>query len=144
MIKLAHSRKSGFTLIEILVVIAIIGVLAYFLVPRLLGTQDMAKEAAVKAIMHQLQISLESFNIENETYPVATSVGIKNLCENYLMPPNYIGAIPKNPYTGKAYTDDDVAGKIIYNFDNNSGKYTLTGYNRFGTHKILILSNIDE
>ena len=45
-------REKGFTLVEILVVIGIIGLLIAFLVPSLLGARDRAKEAGVKAVMH--------------------------------------------------------------------------------------------
>jgi type II secretion system protein G len=134
--------KKGFTLVEILVVIAIIGLLSYFLVPRLLGTQDRAKDAAVKAVMHSVQISIESYNIENDTYPVANNISLRNLCENYLMPAGYIGAIPKNPFTGSEYAETDSAGKIIYNFDMNTGAYSLAGYNRSGKKQIFEATNL--
>lgn len=135
-------RRRGFTLIEILIVITIIGLLAYYLVPRLLGTEDRAKEAAVKAVMHSVQISIESYNLENETYPVAQNITLRDLCDNYLLPANYIGSVPKNPFTGQLYTANDVAGKIMYTFDNKSGKYTLSGYDRGGNREIFELSNI--
>ncbi len=133
--------RKAFTLIEVLVVIAIIGILITFLAPRLLNFQDRGRELAVKAVMHSLQLAIESYNMENETYPVAQNLGVKSLCENYLMAGNYIGAVPQNPFTGAEYTDADTAGKIIYNFDQASGKYTLTGYKRDGTSKLLELTN---
>lgn len=134
--------KKGFTLIEVLVVITIIGILAYFLVPRLLGSEDRAREAGVKAVMHSVQISIESFNMENDTYPIAQNISLKELCDNYLLPSNYIGAVPKNPFTGQPYASNDNAGKVVYSFDVNSGKYSLIGYNRSGSRIIFELSNI--
>ncbi len=134
--------KSGFTLIELLVVIAIIGLLIAFLVPNLLGVQDRAKETGVKAVMHSLQLAIESYNMENQIYPVGKNIGVKSLCENYLMAGSYIASVPKNPFTGKEYTDLDVAGKIVYSFDDSAGKYILTGYKRNGTTKLLELSNM--
>jgi type II secretion system protein G len=135
-------KRKGFTLIEVLVVIAIIGTLIAFFAPRLLNFQDKGKDVAVKAVMHSIQLAVESYNMENETYPAAKNLPAKSFCENYLIAGNYIGSIPQNPYTGAEYKDEDAAGKIIYNYDDATGKYTLTGYKRDGTSKLLELSNI--
>ena len=135
-------KKNGFTLIEVLVVLAIVGLLVVFLVPKLMGIQDRAKETAVKAVMHSVQLGVEAYNMENTVYPFATNISIRELCENYLMVGGYIAEVPKNPFTGKEYTDSDTAGKIIYNYDDSTGAYTLIGYKRDGTKKLLELSNM--
>jgi len=134
--------QKGFTLIEVLVVLGIIGLLIAFLVPNLLGAQDRAKEAAVKAVMHSVQLAVEAYNMENDSYPVAHNITLKNMCDNYLVPNNYLASAPKNPFTGLEYTDADVAGKIIYDYNDLEGKYKITGYKRNGISKILELSNM--
>jgi type II secretion system protein G len=134
--------KKGFTLVEILVVIGIIGLLIVFLVPSLLGARDRAKEAGVKAVMHSVQLAVEAYNMENDSYPLGNNVLLESLCRNYLMAGGYIAAVPKNPFTGNEYTDADVAGKIVYSYTDATGIYTLTGYKRNGTTKILDLSNM--
>ncbi|OGC23835.1 hypothetical protein A3J90_00890 [candidate division WOR-1 bacterium RIFOXYC2_FULL_37_10] len=135
-------NNKGFTLLEILVVIGIIGLLAMFLVPNLMGSQDRAKEVSVKSIMHSIQLAVESYNMENMVYPVAKNIPVKSLCENYLIGGGYIGSVPKNPFTGKEYQDSDSAGKIIYDYSEVDDTYVLTGYKRNGTTKILELSNM--
>jgi general secretion pathway protein G len=134
-------KRKGFTLIEVLVVITIIGMMIAFFAPKLFNFSDKGREVAVKAAMHSIHLGVEAYNMENETYPVGTNLPAKSLCENYLMAGNYIGALPENPYTGKQYKDEDTAGKIIYDFDDTTGKYTITGYKRDGTSKLLELSN---
>jgi type II secretion system protein G len=134
--------KNGFTMIELLVVIGIIGLLAVFLVPSLMGARDRAKEAAVKGVMHSVQIAVEAYEMENNVYPLETSIALESLCKNYLMAGEYISSVPKNPFTGKEYTDADAAGKIIYSYDDSTRKYTLSGYNRTGIKKIQELSNM--
>ncbi len=134
-------KRRGFTLIEILVVLAIIGVIIAFMLPNFLGTQDRAKEGSVKAILHSVQLAIEAYNMENEIYPIGTNVPLKSLYDNYLAPGGYLSSLPKNPFTGQPYTDQDIPGKIVYNYDQNSGKYTLTGYKRNGTTKLLELQN---
>jgi general secretion pathway protein G len=134
--------RNGFTMIELLVVIGIIALLAVFLVPNLLGAKDRAKEAAVKGVMHSIQLALEAYEMENQVYPLDNNVALNSLCTNYLMAGEYVASVPKNPFTGKEYEDADVAGKVIYRYDDASGKYTLTGYNRSGTRKIQELTNM--
>lgn len=134
--------RKGFTMIELLVVIGIIALLAVFLVPNLLGAKDRAKETAVKGVMHSIQLAIEAYEMENQTYPIDNNIGLESLCNNYLMAGGYIVSVPKNPFTGKEYKDADAAGKVIYNYDDASGKYTLTGYNRTGMKKIQELSNM--
>lgn len=137
-----RSKRRGFTLVEILVVIAIIGLLSAFMVPKLLGVQDRGKDTAVKSVMHSVQLAIEAYHMENEVYPMGSDITVAALCENYLMPGNYISAVPKNPFTGKPYTAGDAPGKILYQYDDNSGNYTLTGYNRSGRGKVLELNNM--
>lgn len=134
--------RNGFTLVEILVVIGIIGLLAVFLVPNLLGARDKAKEAAVKGVMHSVQLAIEAYQMENEVYPVGSNIPLESLCKNYLMVGGYIASVPKNPFTGKGYSDSDAAGKIVYSYNDATGVYTLTGYKRNGFGKILELSNL--
>ncbi|MEK7377105.1 MAG: prepilin-type N-terminal cleavage/methylation domain-containing protein [Candidatus Margulisiibacteriota bacterium] len=135
-------NNSGFTLIEILIVIGIIGILAAFLIPSFMGVQDKAKEAAVKSVMRSVQYGVESYNMENETYPIAKDITLKNLYENYLAAGVYMSGLPKNPFTGKLYADGDSAGKIMYTYEDTTGKYVITGYKRNGITKILELTNM--
>jgi general secretion pathway protein G len=134
--------KNGFTLIELLVVIAIISILAAFMMPNFLGVQDRAKEAGVKAVMHSIQLAVESYNMENEAYPMGNNIPLRELIDNYLVQGGYVTAIPKNPFTGKEYTVSDNAGKIIYIYDDSTASYKLIGYKRNGFSKLLELSNM--
>ncbi|MDD5382237.1 MAG: prepilin-type N-terminal cleavage/methylation domain-containing protein [Candidatus Margulisbacteria bacterium] len=134
--------KKGFTMIELLVVMGIIGLLAVFLVPNLLGAKDRAKETAVKTVMHSVQLAVEAYEMENGTYPLDNNIPLESFSRNYLMPGGYLASVPKNPFTGVEYKDGDAAGKIIYNYDQASGKYTLTGYKRNGLSKLIELSNM--
>jgi general secretion pathway protein G len=135
-------NRKGFTLMELLVVIGIIGLLAVFLVPNLLGAKDRAKETAVKGVMHSIQLAVEAYEMTNLVYPLDNNLPLESLCRNYLMAGGFIASVPKNPFTGIEYKDADVAGKVIYNLDQVKGVYTLTGYNRSGISKIQELTNL--
>lgn len=132
--------KSGFSLIEMLIVVAIIGLLAGLMLPNLLGSQDKAKEAGVKAVLHAFQAALESYNVDNLAYPGGTDLSARALYE-ILNSSGYLNSRPVNPFTGQAYDDDDEAGKILYSLDSTKGQYTLTGYKRNGTTPALVLTN---
>ena len=134
--------KNGFTLIELLVVIAIISIIAAFMMPNFIGVQDRAKEAGVKAVMHSVQLAIESYNMENEAYPMGSNITLRELIDNYLIQGGYVNSLPINPFTGKQYTGSDSAGKIMYVYDDPTGSYKLTGYKRNGSSKLLELGNI--
>jgi len=69
----------GFTLIEVLVVIAIIGLLTSLIVPNVAQAQRKAKEAGVKATIHTLQAALETYQLDNSSYPEGDNVSLAGL-----------------------------------------------------------------
>ena len=113
--------KNGFTLLELLIVIAIIGTLSTVMFPNFLGAQDKAKEVAVKAVLFSLQNALENYAIDHGAYPQGTNSSIIDLYQR-LSPDGYLSRIPTNPFTGQNYQAADTAGKILYSYDLGSGQ----------------------
>jgi len=62
-------RTSGFTLVEMMVVIVIIGILATVLITQISGRADKAKVEATKAIVKQVADAAEMFKLDHNRYP---------------------------------------------------------------------------
>jgi general secretion pathway protein G len=63
------ANKKGFTLVEMLIVIVIIGVLAAALIPRLTSARGRANDVARKAGLQQVATALVSYNIDEGSFP---------------------------------------------------------------------------
>lgn len=101
-------RKScslGFTLIEIMVVVVIMGVLAALLVPRLMGRTDDARIIAAKQDIATLMQALKLYRLDNQRYPT-NEQGLQALINKPSggpMPPNwkaggYLDRLSKDPW----------------------------------------------
>jgi general secretion pathway protein G len=78
--RLQRKRSAGFTLIEIMVVVIIIGVLAAMIIPQFMGTTTDAKISAAKGDVSQLESAIERFNLHMDRYPTMDE-GLKVLIE---------------------------------------------------------------
>jgi general secretion pathway protein G len=105
----AARRHAGFTLIEIMVVVVIMGVLAAMLVPRLMGRTDDARILAAKQDIATLMQALKLYRLDNQRYPT-TEQGLQALITrptNGPQPANwksggYVDRLNKDPW-GNAY-----------------------------------------
>ncbi len=87
-------RLRGFTLIEIMVVVVIMGVLAALVVPRLMGRTDDARMLAAKQDISTLMQALKLYRLDNQRYPT-TEQGLQALVARPSVAP-----IPQNWKTG--------------------------------------------
>jgi general secretion pathway protein G len=79
-IKICNSPMAGFTLLEIIVVVFILGLLAAIVAPKIIGRTDDARIAEAKVQIKNLETALKLFKLDNGFYP-ATEQGLAALVE---------------------------------------------------------------
>lgn len=89
-------RSQGFTLIEIMVVVVIIGLLATLILPNVLGRQDQALQVKAQSDVKAIAGQLALYKLDNFTYP-ATSAGLQALVSNVENKSNWRGYLDKLP-----------------------------------------------
>lgn len=102
---LAKPIARGFTLIEIMVVVIILGLLASVVVPSVMGALDDAEVNKARADMNALQTALKMYRLQNFAYPT-TEQGLEALVEQPTLAPiprnwkqgGYIGKLSKDPW----------------------------------------------
>ena len=119
-------KRSGFTLIEIMLVVAIIGILAAMVVPRLTGRTKQAREAVAKAdVQVNLPLALDLYELDIGEFPDS----LDNLRENKDNSDNwkgpYIKKVPKDPWGNDYY--------YVYPGQNNRDDYDLYSAGPDGT-----------
>ena len=95
----------GFTLIEIMVVVAILGILAALVVPKIMGRPDEARIVAAKQDIAAIKQALNLYRLDNMRYPT-TEQGLQALVERPTSGPipanwksgGYLERLPKDPW----------------------------------------------
>lgn len=85
-------RENGFTLIEVLVVIIIIGVLGAIAIPKLASSTENAQRKADVATAHQVKAALDRYEVENGTYPTDLT-GSGGVVSSASLIPTYISKL---------------------------------------------------
>jgi general secretion pathway protein G len=124
-------NERGFTLIELMVVIVILGILAGLIVPRIMGRPDEARQAKARIQIESIETALKLYKLDNGSYPT-TEQGLQALVEapevgelarswregGYLEK----GKIPKDPWNNE----------YIYLSPGTQGDFDLISYGADG------------
>lgn len=109
-------RRNGFTLAEIMLVVAILGILVAIVVPRFTGRTQEAKIQAARIQMENISMALDAFEADCGRYPT-TSEGLESLCQPPVGVQNW-----KGPYLKKAVPKDPWEDEYIYQSPGSRNK----------------------
>lgn len=100
------AKQKGFTIVELLIVIVVIGILAAIVIVAFNGIQARARDSSKESSVKSLMKAIELYNAENGSYPALAGCSDNSGCGltglSTLLVPTYIGAMPNN-LTGVSY-----------------------------------------
>lgn len=125
--QVTNFRKSqGFTLLELLVVIVIIGLLAGYVAPRYFSQVGKSEIQVAKAQIDALDKALDQYRLDLRRYPTADE-GLQALVTKPANEPNWNG-----PYLKKAVPNDPWGRPYIYRVPGQKSEFDLISYGRDG------------
>lgn len=121
--------NKGFTIIELLIFVIIIGVLAVIIIPQFGGSAERDKENQVRDFAHAVQLAVEDFYVQNHTYPTYKDVNKLTIVGQHV-----------HPKTGEKATVQPLGFKaycVGYGYDPKTGIYTIEIYGQEGLLRTL-------
>jgi prepilin-type N-terminal cleavage/methylation domain-containing protein len=112
-------NQKGFTLIELMIVVVIIGILAAIAIPNFIAMQNRAKEGSTKANMHTLQLASEDYGVTYDGV-YATTIDATHISDR--LPANF-----KNPFDGTTGSGNSWEARATMG-GNPGSKSGLTSY----------------
>ena len=117
---------AGFTLLELLVVVAIIGLLVGLVAPRYFGQVGRSEVNAAKAQIDSFEKALDQYRLDTGHYP-SSDLGLTALVQRPTHEPKWNG-----PYLRKAVPPDPWGKPYLYRSPGEKGDYDIVSYGRDG------------
>ncbi|HLB41280.1 MAG TPA: type II secretion system major pseudopilin GspG [Gammaproteobacteria bacterium] len=135
---ISYIQPAGFTLIEVMVVVVILGILAAIVVPKIMSRPEQARVVKVKQDILAIQSALDLYKLDNGFYP-NTDQGLQALVTQPTIAPvprswkgdGYLQEIPKDPW-GQVYqyiNDDEKLRIFSYGSKGQNGNSEIGNWN---------------
>lgn len=120
------ARVLGFTLLELLVVVAIIGLLVGYVAPRYFSQIGKSEVTTTKAQIDALEKALDQYRLDTGRYPT-TELGLNALVQRPANEPKWNG-----PYLKKAVPPDSWGKPYLYKSPGERGEFEIISYGKDG------------
>lgn len=126
--------SGGFTLVEVLIVVVILGVLAAIVVPQFVSAASESRDNAIRMDLHRMRIQMELYKEHHNGYPtlagfVVQMTGTTDASGNAVAPATpgafgpYIREVPLNPNSGGNVVANTAVGTSDWFYDENTGTF---------------------
>ena len=133
-----YHNSHGFTLIEVMVVVVILGILAAIIVPKIMSRPEQARMVKIKQDILAIQSALDLYKLDNSIYPTSDQ-GLQALVTKPTAPPiprswkedGYLQEIPTDPW-GESYqylNDDEKIRIFSYGPKGKEGNSEIGNWN---------------
>ncbi len=144
-------NTKGFTLIELMIVVVIIGILAAIAIPNFIAMQNRAKEGSTKANMHTLQLASEDYGVQSDGV-YARTIDATHIYNS--LPGGAAASTFKNPFSGVtgsgnawefrgfvlANAPASTPGISSYACDTLANSYNIKGYGKTAVLTLVLTS----